>query len=216
MQLDLIPRTKRILLGGAVHVPDWMPIDAQNSLLTLLRHWTSGGWYTPEMPNGTPMKHPLACVGYRWRCYEYFDALVPMPADLKLLAIQAVMDAGMGDYAMLTVDTGIVNYFPHGSSLGMHQDRSEHPSLIAQGSPIVTLSLGDSAIFRLGNAIDRGLPWQEVELRSGDLLVMGGDARSNFHGVMEILPNTAPPDLQMNPGRISLTMRQAFPKGGRP
>lgn len=211
MQTELFPRTKRRVAPGVWHVPGWLNLDQQIELIIQLRHWTQGGWYTPKMLDGTPMKHPIACLGYRWKPYTYFDPLVSLPGELTLLAIQALIDAEMTEFLPYSPQTAIVNYFPHGSSLGMHQDNSEDPAVIERGSPIVTISLGDTATFRLGNCEHKGLPWQNLELRSGDLLVMGGFNRLAYHGVMEIEPNTAPKGLQMKQaGRISMTLREVY------
>ena len=212
LQLDLFPRETTQLAPGTHHLPNWLPIEHQNAVLTLLRHCTQGGWYTPQMKDGTPMKHPLACVGYQWRPYEYFDSRCPVPGEFILMAIEGLKDAGLSSYLPYQPDTGIVNYFPPASSLGMHQDKSESQEMIDAGSPIVTLSLGDSATFRLGNPYTNGAPYQDIELRSGDLLIMAGRSRLAYHSVTRIHPDTCPPDLQMKqPGRISLTLRQVYP-----
>jgi DNA oxidative demethylase len=208
LQLDLIPRQKTVLASGAMHLPDFIPIDEQVALLLNLREWTKGGWFTPSMLDGTPMNHPIACLGYQWRPYEYFEPRVGVPGDLINLSILSLLEAKMAEYLPYSPQTAIVNYFPPDTSLGMHQDRSEDAYLIQQGRPIVTFSLGDTAVFRLGNREHKGMPWQDVEMRSGDALVMGGYSRSAYHGVMDILPGTAPPALQMQPGRISVTMRE--------
>lgn len=211
-QLDLIPRVKNQPTPGTVHVPDWLSIDLQNELLGVIRHDTKNSWYTPAMPNGTPMKHPIACLGYRWKPYEYFEPLCKVSGDIILMAIQALEDAELSRYLPYMPDTGIVNYFPVGSSLGMHQDKSESAEMIEAGSPIVTISLGDTAIFRLGNTSHPGSPYQDFELRSGDLLVMSGFSRLAYHSVLKILPDTRPPDVNLpNPGRVSLTLRQVYP-----
>lgn len=210
-QLDLLPREAAKLPEGVIHVPGWLSLKTQQDLLVLLRHVTHNRWYTPSLPNGTPMKHPISCVGWAWRPYEYFRMSdhVPMPDPIVALARKALLDA---DVACLGFqpDTGIINLFPHDSSLGMHQDRSEHPDLIAAGSPIITVSLGESAMFRVGNAFNQHGPFHDVELRSGDLIVMHGAARSHFHAVTKILPNTAPGLEMSKPVRISLTIRQAL------
>jgi alkylated DNA repair protein (DNA oxidative demethylase) len=43
-------------------------------------------------------------------------------------------------------------------------------------------------------------------LRSGDVVVLGGDSRLRFHGVDRILPGTS--DLVPGGGRINLTLRR--------
>lgn len=217
LQLDLMPRTQNQPAPGTVHIPNWLSIDLQNSLLEILRHHTRSSWYTPEMPDGTPMKHPIACLGYRWKPYRYFEPLCKVRGEIILMAIQALKDAGLEEYLPYMPDTGIVNHFPVGSSLGMHQDKSESRECIEAGSPIVTISLGDTAVFRLGNSSHPGAPHQDFELRSGDLLVMSGFSRLAYHGVLKIIPDTRPPDIDLpKPGRVSLTLRQVYPLRVRP
>ncbi len=59
----------------------------------------------------------------------------------------------------------------------MHQDRSEWALVRNAGSPIISISLGDTCLFRFGNNQTKGAPYQDIELRSGDLFVFGdGDA----------------------------------------
>lgn len=84
--------------------------------------------------------------------------------------------------------------------MGMHVDRDEADA----GQPVVSISLGDDALFRIGNA-DRGGKTESLWLRSGDVLVMGGAARLLHHGVDRIAPGTS--TLLDAPGRINLTLR---------
>ena len=75
-------------------------------------------------------------------------------------------------------------------------------------APVVSISLGDDAWFRIGGA-KRGDPTERVRLRSGDVVVMGGDARLIHHGIDRILPGTS--DLVGEPGRFNLTLRRVTP-----
>lgn len=117
---------------------------------------------------------------------------------------------------MTTPDTAIINWFPLGSDLGMHQDKSEDPKVITGGSPIVTLSLGATATFRLGT------PWSknkvaDIQLQTGDLLVMAGQNRLAYHGIINIHPGTTPPLFEMKEsGRISITIRQSHLSEAKP
>jgi alkylated DNA repair protein (DNA oxidative demethylase) len=86
--------------------------------------------------------------------------------------------------------------------MGMHQDKDEK-SL----APVVSLSIGDSCLFRFGNTGTRGKPYTDVELESGDLFVFGGPARLAFHGVPKVRPGTGDPATGLTGGRINLTLR---------
>ena len=100
-------------------------------------------------------------------------------------------------------DAAIVNLYTPDARLGLHQD-GEEPS----DAPVVTISLGDTATFRLAAPDRRTGPFTDVELHSGDLLVFGGPNRRIFHGVPRVRPDTAPEGLGLPPGRLSITLRE--------
>lgn len=91
----------------------------------------------------------------------------------------------------------------------MHQDKSESAVVRNAGSPIISISLGDSYLFRFGNTESRTGEYQDIELKTGDLFVFGGAARMAFHGVMKIYPETSPPSLGMRAGRLNITIRES-------
>jgi alkylated DNA repair protein (DNA oxidative demethylase) len=70
---------------------------------------------------------------------------------------------------------------------------------------VVSLSLGDSCLFRVGG-LKRGDPTRSFRLSSGDAIILGGDCRLAFHGVDRILPGTS--TLLPEGGRINLTLRR--------
>lgn len=94
----------------------------------------------------------------------------------------------------------LVNWYGPEARMGMHQDRDEADAT----QPVVSVSLGDDALFRIGNE-ERGGRTESVWLHSGDAVVMGGTARHRHHGVDRIRPGTS--DLLDVPGRINLTLR---------
>jgi alkylated DNA repair protein (DNA oxidative demethylase) len=102
-----------------------------------------------------------------------------------------------------TPDAAIVNRYPDGAKLGLHQD-GEEPS----NAPVVTISLGDTCTFRFAGVDRRVGPFLDLELRSGDLLVFGREERRVFHGVPKVFPGTAQPELGLPPGRLSITVRE--------
>ena len=77
---------------------------------------------------------------------------------------------------------------------------------IAQGFPVVSISLGDTARFLFGG-VRRRDPVDAIPLESGDAFVFGGPARLRYHGVSRIVPGTAPVELDLS-GRFNLTLRQ--------
>ncbi len=99
-------------------------------------------------------------------------------------------------------DCCLINFYGEGARLGMHQDKDE-------GSfdwPVVSISLGDEALFRMGD-VTRGGKTSSVWLKSGDVVVMGGAARLKYHGVDRIKFGSSP--LLKKGGRINLTLRVA-------
>lgn len=218
-QLSLIPgigkRMTKELKPGAWHLVDFLGYDDQQELVDLTRGWTEKGWFTPTMPNGTPMNHPICGLGWNWKPYEYCPTEREFPLRLYFLAKRAVEAAyGPGAYPDFHPDTAICNWYPPGSSLSLHQDRSEDQELIEAGSPIVTVGLGDTGICRQGNCRDRNGPFDDFEMRSGDVWVMGGPGRQSFHAMLKVLPGTG--ELKMKSGRMSITIRQAKAKATAP
>ena len=100
-------------------------------------------------------------------------------------------------------DAAIVNLYAPGARLGIHQDGDEPAD-----APVVTISLGDSCVFRLAGVDRRTAPFTDIDMRSGDLLVFGGPNRLIHHGVPKVHPDTAPPGLGLPPGRLSITVRE--------
>lgn len=104
---------------------------------------------------------------------------------------------------LYTPDTALINFYDGAARMGMHQDREER-----SGAPVVSLSIGDTCVFRFGNTKTRGRPYTDVELASGDLFVFGGPARFAYHGVQKVYPGTADPASGMSSGRLNITLRE--------
>ena len=95
----------------------------------------------------------------------------------------------------------LVNVYRPGARMGLHRDADETDF----SAPVLSVSLGDTAVFRMGGAA-RTDPTASVELASGDVLVMGGQSRLCYHGVDRIKAGTS--TLLGEPGRINLTLRR--------
>jgi alkylated DNA repair protein (DNA oxidative demethylase) len=95
----------------------------------------------------------------------------------------------------------LVNVYRGDARLGLHVDADED----ARDAPVVSVSLGDRAVFRIGG-LRRRDPTRSVRLASGDVCVLGGPARQAYHGVDRILPGTS--RLIPGGGRINLTLRR--------
>lgn len=103
-------------------------------------------------------------------------------------------------------DCCLVNWYGEGARMGMHRDADEGEEGFA--APVVSISLGDPARFRMGGTSRRG-PTESVVLRSGDVVVMGGPARLAYHGIDRVMSGEGEPlgDLLPDGGRINLTLR---------
>ena len=95
----------------------------------------------------------------------------------------------------------LVNLYEGEAKLGLHVDSDEE----AWDAPVVSISLGDAAMFRIGGVV-RSDATRSVKLTSGDVVILGGAARRAYHGVDRILPGTS--TLLPKGGRINLTLRR--------
>jgi alkylated DNA repair protein (DNA oxidative demethylase) len=154
------------------------------------------------------------CLGWHWEPYAYSKTaddtdgapVKPLPKELVDLARAAVAEAygpDSAEAATYAPDAAIVNLYAPDSHLGLHQD-GEEPS----DAPVVTISLGDSCVFRFAGVGRRTGPFTDLELRSGDLLVFGVPNRRIYHGVPKVKGGTAPAGLGLPPGRLSITVRE--------
>ncbi|MEM7168650.1 MAG: alpha-ketoglutarate-dependent dioxygenase AlkB [Pseudomonadota bacterium] len=90
--------------------------------------------------------------------------------------------------------------------MGLHQDRDEKTF----DAPVLSVSLGDSAVFRVGNTTRHG-PTQSVRLNSGDVILLFGPGRLLFHGIDRILFGSS--TLIPGGGRLNITLRRVTPFG---
>lgn len=95
----------------------------------------------------------------------------------------------------------LVNWYAPGARMGLHQDRDEQDF----DAPVVSLSLGDAALFRIGG-LKRSEPTRSFRLASGDAMALAGESRLAFHGVDRVLAGTSA--LLPDGGRINLTLRR--------
>ncbi len=94
----------------------------------------------------------------------------------------------------------LINFYQGNSKMGLHQDKDETDFR----HPVLSVSLGDSALFRVGN-VERGGNTESVWLESGDVAILKGDARLVYHGIDRIKLGSN--DLLPKSGRINLTLR---------
>ncbi len=196
------------LAPGLVHYPGYLDRAAQEHLRDDLRALVRAApLFTPRMPRtGKPFSVRMTNAGrlgwvsdergYRYQAHHP-ETGEPWPA-LPALALQA-WEHLSGFPA--PPDACLVNHYETAARMGLHQDRDEEEF----AAPVVSLSLGDTALFRYGGT-ERRSPTRSVRLRSGDALVFGGPARLIFHGVDRLEPGSS--DLLAGGGRLNLTLRK--------
>jgi DNA oxidative demethylase len=189
-------------------VPGYLEREAQEILLAAIRDVIAGApLYTPRMPkSGKPMSvrmtncGPLGWMtdegGYRYQpTHPATGAPWPPIPDSLLRAWTELSGHPLPPQACL------VNVYGPDARMGLHQDRDEEDF----DAPVVSLSLGDACLFRIGGTRRQGTT-RSFRLASGDALVLGGAARLAFHGVDRIIPGTS--TLIAEGGRINLTLRR--------
>jgi DNA oxidative demethylase len=163
--------------------------------------------YTARMPkSGKPLSvrmsncGPLGWVsdeaGYRYQP-KHPETGAPWPPIPEMLfqAWEALAEYPHPPQACL------INFYDPQAHMGLHQDRDEQDF----SAPVVSLSLGDTCLFRIGGT-ERRDPTRSLRLASGDAIVLGGSARLAFHGVDRIIPGSS--TLLAEGGRINLTLRR--------
>ncbi|MFP4303707.1 alpha-ketoglutarate-dependent dioxygenase AlkB family protein [Rhodosalinus sp.] len=192
-------------IRGVRVLPGWLDADEQAALVARLRDVArEAPFFRPETPRGKPMSVRMTAAGrYGWvsdrRGYRYeprHPSGVPWPPipDEVLAVWRAVTGLDRAP------DCCLVNWYGEGARMGLHQDRDEADF----AWPVVSVSLGDAALFRVGGT-ERGGRTASVWLRSGDVAVLEGESRLAFHGIDRIRHGSS--SLLQQGGRINLTLR---------
>lgn len=196
------------LSPGLIYVPGYLDRAAQVAFLGGIRNvLRQAPLFQPLMPrSGTPFSVQMSnCGALGWVSdrdgYRYTDKH-PVSGDawpeMPLLVQKAWHD--LAGYERQP-EACLVNYYAAGARMGLHQDRDEE----CAAAPVLSISLGDTAIFRYGGTERRGST-RSVKLGSGDAMVLGGAARLAFHGVDRIIAGSS--TLLAEGGRFNLTVRR--------
>ena len=171
---------------------------------------SSARLYRPITPGGKPMSVEMSNMGpLGWvtdaRGYRY-EPLHPVSGDPwpPIPALLLDLWAELADPAT-PPDACLVNLYRAGARMGSHRDADETDFSL----PVLSISLGDTAIFRIGG-LSRRDPTTSVRLASGDVCLLAGEARLAYHGVDRILPGSS--RLIPGGGRLNLTLRRARPR----
>ncbi len=199
----------QVLPRGVRHIPGYLDRKSQQALVEAIRAVVAEApLYTPEMPRtGKPMSVRMTNCGslgwvtdrtggYRYQAHHPATGRPWPPIPASLLSLWEEVSA----YAH-EPQACLVNFYDENAKMGLHQDRDEE----ALDAPVVSVSLGDACLFRVGETV-RGGRTTSFRLHSGDVVVLGGLGRLCFHGVDRIYPATSA--LLKNGGRINLTLRR--------
>jgi alkylated DNA repair protein (DNA oxidative demethylase) len=209
--LDHLPKdkTRQLICPGAYLLPGFALPQEHLLLSTIenitkkapLRHMVTPYGYTMSvaMTNCGTVGWVTDKTGYR---YDPIDPTTnlswpAMPNVFQELAQEAAAYAGFNRF----IPNGcLINRYEPGTKLSLHQDKDEHD--ISQ--PVVSVSLGIPATFLFGG-LKRTDKAERIRLVHGDVVVWGGPARLNYHGILPLKPNDHP---ALGHYRFNLTFRK--------
>lgn len=197
-----------ISIDGAKLYSNYFDTASQRQLLhDVMSVIAAAPLYRPTMPlNGKPFSvrmtncGPLGWLsdpqGYRYQRHHPQTGQPWPPIPDRLLKLWQ----DLANYPA-PPEACLVNYYDGEARMGLHQDADE----AAREAPVLSVSLGDTALFRLGGQ-RRGDPTGSFKLASGDVLLLTGAARQAFHGVDRIYAGSS--RLLPQGGRFNLTLRR--------
>ena len=196
---------KPVDVGGVAVFPGFLDAEAQVLMVEDIREVVRlAPLVQPETARGHKMSVRMTAAGqFGWisdrRGYRY------EPTHPSGVAWPPIPDSVMAVWRAVSGVTAepeccLVNFYGPDAKMGLHQDRDEANFEM----PVVSVSLGDDALFRVGGT-ERGGKTQSIWLRSGDVAVLSGTARLAYHGVDRVRPGSS--TLLAKGGRINLTLR---------
>ena len=201
---------------GLRHLPNYLDLPAQKQLVEHLHAAVAEApLFIPIMPRtGRPFTVRMTNLGvlgwvsdragYRYQPTHPETAKPWPPVPASVLDIWRKLSGYAHD-----PEACLVNFYSQGARMGLHQDADEEDF----SAPVISISLGDTAIFRIGGT-ERGGKTRTLKLSSGDVLVMGGPSRLRYHGIDRVLTGTSA--LLNDGGRINLTLRRVRKPGRKP
>ncbi len=197
---------------GFAHYPLYFSPPEQAALIKAVAAGVAAApFYQPTMPRtGAPLSvvmsnfGPLGWVTDKDKGYRYETTHPKTGAPWSALP-DSLLQLWQGvSGCPAPPEACLINWYKEGSKMGLHVDNDE----LDVRAAVVSVSLGDPAMFRLGGP-KRGGPTQGIKLFSGDVIVLGGAARLCHHGVSKVFYGESA--LVPRGGRINLTMRRVNP-----
>lgn len=194
-----------VMLRGVAIYRAWLDPEAQAALVEDLRRVVAAApLVRPVTRSGREMSVRMTAAGrYGWvsdrQGYRYEPVhphgqpWPPIPQAVLEIWRRLVSESRAPDCCL-------INHYAAGARMGLHQDRDEADF----GWPVLSVSLGDDALFRIGS-VARGGRTASIWLGSGDVVILGGAARLVHHGVDRIRPGSS--RLLAGGGRLNLTCR---------
>lgn len=196
------------LIDGFQFHPAALDRDEQEALaasvMALVR---DAPFYSPAVPGGRRMSvaitglGPLSwtsdATGYRYVASHPSTGRPWPPMPPILAELWRRLAPGAPD-----PDACLINLYRDGARMGLHQDRDEQDFSV----PVLSISLGDSAMFRIGG-LKRSDPTRSLKLSSGDICLLTGPARLAFHGIDRVIEGSS--TVVPGGGRLNLTLRRA-------
>jgi alkylated DNA repair protein (DNA oxidative demethylase) len=161
----------------------WLSPVKQRQILEDIRTIvTKAPLLEPVTPSGKKMSVRMTSAGrlgwvsdssgYRYEANHPYGTNWP-PIPQSVLEVWELLSG-----SVRSPDCCLVNFYQPDARMGMHQDRDE----VDFKQPVISISLGDEALFRIGQKT-RGGKTDSIWLRSGDVLRLGGEARLIYHGM---------------------------------
>ena len=199
----------QVLPNGIKWIPGYLDRADQETLLEAVRDIVrQAPLFVPIMPrSGEPMSVRMTnCGDLGWvtdkqNGYRY-QKTHPQTGEKWPKIPQQIMRIWSETSAYpVEPEACLINFYDETAKMGLHQDRDEDDL----EAPVVSISLGDSCLFRVGETSRQGRT-SSFKLQSGDVVLLTGKSRLAYHGVDRIYPDTS--TLLKNGGRINLTLRR--------
>lgn len=193
-------------LPGFLYWPGRLDAEAQICLLGEVEAAiATAPLYRPVTPGGRPFSVRMTNMGslgwvsdragYRYQPAHPETGQPWSPIPPLLLALWAELTGAPPP------DACLINHYDADARMGLHQDRDEADLT----QPVLSISLGDSAVFRIGPA--EGGRTRTLKLMSGDICALTGTARLSRHGIDRTQSGSS--SLVPGGGRLNLTLRRA-------